>query len=76
MAQESAYFIVDGIGGKHDIQAIKRGLDALGGVKSVSVNGNSVAVDFDNTGVERESIESKIKKLGYDVSDARFDHLM
>ena len=54
MAKESAYFTVGGISGKHDVKEIKRGLDTLPGVLSVSVGGGRVAVDFDTTGTRRE----------------------
>ena len=46
MAKESAYFTVGGISGKHDVKEIKRGLDTLPGVLSVSVGGGRVAVDY------------------------------
>ena len=42
MAKESAYFTVGGISGKHDVKEIKRGLDTLPGVLSVSVGGGRV----------------------------------
>ena len=56
MAKESAYFTVGGISGKHDVKEIKRGLDTLPGVLSVSVGGGRVAVDFDTTGTRRDRI--------------------
>ena len=37
MSQESAYFIATSVSGKQDVKAIKRRLDALHGVHSVSV---------------------------------------
>ena len=48
MPRESAYMIVERVNGKHDLKEIKRGLDRLHGVTSVSVNPshNLVAVDY------------------------------
>ncbi|NLA86803.1 MAG: heavy-metal-associated domain-containing protein [Clostridiales bacterium] len=75
----SAYFTIDDLGGKHRINQLKRELDTLRGVLSVSVSDktNSVAVDYDTTGESCESIREKIKNLGYGVSDVRLDkHVM
>ena len=68
MAKTSAYFTVSGISGKHDVKAIKRGLDTLPGVLSVSVSGDGrVAVDFDTTGVQSSRIEKQLTDMGYHV---------
>jgi copper chaperone CopZ len=75
----SAYFTVDDLGGKHGVKELKRELDTLHGVLSVSVSEktNSVAVDYDTTGENCEIIQKKIKDLGYGVIDVRLDqHLM
>lgn len=75
----SAYFTIDDLGGKHGISELKRGLDTLPGVLSVSVSEktNSVAVDFDTTGESCDRIGDKIKGLGYGVLDVRLDqHVM
>ena len=75
----SAYYTVEGLSDKHDTKEIKRALDALGGVLSVSVSQKSgcIAVDYDTTGESCEKIEKKIKDLGYDVLDVRLDrHVM
>jgi len=77
--KESAYFTVGDVGGKHHAKEIKRALDALNGVISVSVSqkSGSIAVDYDTTGESCEKIEKKIKDLGYDVLDVRLDrHVM
>ena len=79
MSKASIYFTVDDIDGKHDVKELKRELDMLHGIQSVSVNEQtkSIAVDFDTTGVEQERIQKKIEKLGYDISDVQFeDHSM
>ena len=68
MAKESASFTVCGISGKHDVKAIKRGLDTLPGVLSVSVGGDGrVAVDFDTTGVQTDRIGKQLADMGYPV---------
>ena len=73
MAKESAYFTVGGISGKHDVKEIKRGLDTLPGVLSVSVGGGRVAVDFDTTGTQRDRIEKQLADMGYQVLDSETD---
>ena len=75
----SAYFIVDDLGGKHGAKEIKRELDTLHGVISVSVSekSSSIAVDYDTSGENCERIQKKIKDLGYGVVDVRLDqHMM
>ncbi|MDR2532601.1 MAG: heavy-metal-associated domain-containing protein [Oscillospiraceae bacterium] len=78
MSKASAYFIVNDIG-KHDIKKIKSDLDTLSGVISVSMNTvrNSVAVDFDTTGIRKNQLFAQIEKLGYDVSESKYEvHIM
>lgn len=75
----SAYYKIDNLGGKHGISDLKRELDTLRGVLSVSVSEktNSVAVDYDTTGQSCETIQRKIMDLGYGVADIRLDrHVM
>ena len=70
MEKESACFTVGGISGKHDVKEIKRGLDTLPGVLSVSVgDGGRVAVDFDTTGTRRDRIGKQLAEMGYPVLD-------
>lgn len=79
MSKASAYFTVASLGGKHDVKALKRELDAFPGVLSVSVNSQtqSVAVDFDTTGVQQERLQRQIEKLGYTVTESRLEnHVM
>ena len=78
MSKASAYFTLSGIDGKHDIKEIKRELDTLHGVMSVTVSGqNVVAVDFDTSGTDVKNISKKIEKLGFKVSDQGFEnHIM
>jgi copper chaperone CopZ len=71
----SAYFTVGDLGGKHHVKEIKRALDMIGGVISVSVSqkSGSIAVDYDTTGPGCEKIQKKISDLGYNVLDMRVD---
>ena len=75
MAKASAYFHLDEVPDKHGEKAIKRELDTLPGVLSVSVSGDTgrVAVDFDTTGVQAGRIGGQLEKLGYQVLDAQTD---
>lgn len=79
MPKESVYYKVDSVNDKHGIKHIKRELNTLAGVSSVSISntGDMVAVDFDNTGTSQKQIESKLTKLGYEISlDYGEKHLM
>ena len=74
MAKASACFTVGGISGKHDVKEIKRGLDTLPGVSSVSIsNDGRIAVDFDTTGTQRDRIEKQLADMGYQVLDYETD---
>ncbi len=79
MSKASIYFTVDNVNGKHDVKELKRELDTFPGVISVSVNDKteSIAVDFDTTGVQQEQLQKRIEKLGYGIIDTRFEnHIM
>ena len=78
MSKVSAYFTVNAVDGKGDVKELKRALDTLPGVKSVSINAKTdkVAVDFDTTGVKRDRIQKKIESLGYSVLHARSDTII
>lgn len=69
MAQDSVYFSVNKAVGLHDTKTLKRALDALPGVTSVSINKlqSNIAVDYDDTGVSRAQIRQKIELLGYPI---------
>ncbi len=79
MSKESAYFTLGNLGGKRDAHEIKRLLDTIPGVISVSVNtitGN-VAVDFDNTGTDHGALENKLGKAGFTIiEDSGKEHIM
>ena len=79
MAKKSAYFTVRDAHSKHDVQSLKKGLDELPGVLSVSVNAQNskIAVDYDSTGVQQKQIAYKLCKMGYDImEDHREEHVM
>ena len=79
MSKASAYFIVNDIEGSGDIKKIKNDLDKLSGVISVSMNTkiNSVAVDFDTTGIRKNQLFERLENMGYNVSETNYKvHIM
>jgi len=79
MSKASAYFIINEIEGKKDIKKIKNDLNQLSGVISVSMNTvrNSVSVDFDTTGIRKNQLFDRLQKMGYDVSETKYEtHIM
>ena len=74
MTKANACFTVGGISGKHDVKEIKRELDTLPGVLSVTVSNESrVSVDFDTTGVQTGRIEKQLTDRGYQVLNSKTD---
>lgn len=75
MASASIYFTLDQIDGKHDVKRIKKTLDELSGVTSVSVNTetDSVAVDYDTTGVLIDRIQKQLERAGYTVTQVNLE---
>ncbi len=68
MAHLSTCFSLENAGDKHDEKLLKRELDTLPGVTSVSVSDRGcVAVDYDSTGVRQEQIRRKVQELGYQL---------
>ena len=66
MSKASVYFSMGGLPDRHDMQAIKRELDALPGVQSVSVSQTGrIAVDYDTTGTDAARIAGQLQKAGY-----------
>ena len=66
MSQLSTYFSLDDVHGKYDVNQLKRELDTLPGVTSVSISENGcLAVDYDSTGIRQEEIRQKIQELGF-----------
>ena len=75
MAHESAYFKLGRTDGRHDAKTLKKGLDALPGVMSVSVNlkNGNVAVDYDDTGVTQAQIQRQVESLGFPIHPQNTD---
>ncbi len=73
MSKESAYFAISNLSGKRDAKTLKRELDAFRGVLSVSVNPekNTLAVGYDNTGVNCHQLERRLEQLGYQVDSCK-----
>ena len=70
MAHLSAYFSLADAQDRHDVKLLKRELDTLPGVTSVSISDNGcLAVDYDSTGVRQEQIRQKVLDLGYQVRE-------
>lgn len=70
MSKESAYFIAKSVTSRQDTAKIKKQLDKLHGVMSVSVNAenNLVAVDYDSAGLSYDKIENCLNKMGYEIA--------
>ena len=79
MSKASIYFSVTNSVGRHEMKELKRELDALHGVLSVSVNNRTkdIAVDYDTSGVNQEQIRTQLEILGYDITQTHFEnHIM
>ncbi|MEM5768321.1 MAG: heavy metal-associated domain-containing protein [Bacillota bacterium] len=71
MALKSAYFQSLNSVGKHDTKKIKKLLDTLPGVTSVSVNekvGN-ITVDYDSSAIHPDQITEKLSPLGLSLTE-------
>lgn len=67
MAHLSTRFSLEQPADRHAVKQLKRELDALPGVTSVSVSGSRLAVDYDPTGVRRADIQQKVQSLGFGI---------
>ena len=72
MPKKSIAFDLENGIGRHDGKKLKRGIDGLTGVLSVSVNTGigRVAVDYDTTGSDPVTIKNTIDRMGYTASVA------
>lgn len=70
MPAEHATFVVEQISKTHDLKEIKRELDAIHGVTSVSVNPytNRITVDYNSAGTSYDRIENRLNRLGYQIT--------
>lgn len=68
---ETAVFRVEELSGERTARALKRALDTLPGVTSVSISraDECVTIDFDSTGVSRQKIKNKLLDLGFAVGE-------
>ena len=79
MSKASVYFTLGNSENQPDVKTIKRELDTLPGVRSVSISGSSnrVAVDFDTTGVQPDRMRKRLEAMGYQVLHSETDeHIM
>lgn len=79
MSKASVYFTLGNSCNKQVAKTIKRELDALPGVRSVSISDSvdRVAVDFDTTGVRSDQIRKRLEAMGYQVLNSGTDkHIM
>ena len=79
MAKASAYFDLEGPQDKHEAARIKKQIDSIPGVISVSVNARSgrVAVDYDTTGTGPEQIRSQLSGCGCRIASEHTEgHMM
>ena len=67
MAQVSIQYALEDTIDVHDEKKIKKELDTLHGVSSVSVNVENgiLCVDFDDTGVDEQQVERILNVNGY-----------
>ena len=78
MPKQSIYFTLSEMNNR-TVKEVKKGIDKLHGVISVSVNSEEkkVAVDFDNTGTNGEEIKNRIEGLGYNATTIKQEeHVM
>lgn len=75
MPKASVYFDLESTADQRDSEEIKRRIDRIPGVISVSVSrGRSrVAVDFDTTGTGPEKLRGALKECGCRVSGERIE---
>lgn len=79
MPKNSIYFTLDSLSMNRGPKDIKKSLDCIPGVFSVSVNQQSkrVAVDYDDTGTTGKEIIAHIQKLGFEPRQTEHEeHLM
>lgn len=79
MSKASLYFDLENLNGKRDAAEIKRRVNTIPGVISVSVSRENgrVAVDYDTTGANRDRIRKKLDEMGLSISDEQFEnHIM
>ena len=79
MSKQSAYFTASGLDDKHQVKRIKKSLNEIPGVLSVSTNiqKNRVAVDYDSSGTDVQKIKNHLQNIGIDAAlTENQDHTM
>lgn len=68
---QSVYFEVRNVHDKHDLKQMKKGLNTLYGVLSVSLNSKEyrVGIDYDTTGITGQQIADYLNDRGYTVTN-------
>ena len=74
MAHLSTRFSLEQPADRHAVKQLKRELDTLPGVTSVSVSGSRLAVDYDPSGIRREDIQQKVQSLGFGIQGAELEN--
>ena len=71
MPNASLHYRLEDITGKHDVKTLKRELDTLPGVCSVSIQAGTshLTVDFDKTALTPEQIAGKLSELGFSAAE-------
>ncbi len=60
---------IDGMSCQHCVGAVTKALEAIEGVSEVAVDLDGGKASFTNTGVDRESIRSAIRNIGFDPGE-------
>lgn len=75
--RESAYFIMQSVDGRHDVQDVQAILSALHGVSRVQADPQTglVAVDYNSAGTSYDRMEACLNRIGCQiVADASNIH--
>jgi len=58
---------IDGMSCQHCVMRVKKAIEALAGIKSLSVDIGKATVSFDESQIQRSDIEKAIEKAGYKI---------
>jgi copper chaperone CopZ len=75
LSNNSIYFAIGNVNGKHGLKKIKKEINTLPGIESVSVNlkNNRVSVDYNTEDIDPTTIEHKLNDIGCTIIDASFN---
>ena len=79
MSKASVYFDLKNPSGPRDCEVIKRQLNKIPGVLSVSINKDQdrVAVDYDTTGTGPDQLRGRLNEFGFEVQTEHWqEHTM